>query len=114
MIGLNRVQLIGFLGVTPEMSDTPGGNQVCNFRMAVTRSWKTDDGERKEATEWFNVEAWGRLGEICQQYLDKGSLVFLEGRLQTNKYEQNGSTRYFTKVVASRMQMLDRKEASPA
>ena len=68
------------------------------------------EGENKENTEWVNVEAWGRLGEVCQQYLHKGSLIFLEGRLKTNKYEdKGGETKYYTKVVALSMQMLDRK-----
>lgn len=109
MDGLNRVQLLGNLGVKPELKNTPTGKQVCTFRMAVNRRWRSSDGEQKQDTEWFNIEAWGRLGEICQQYLDKGSLIFLEGRLQTDRYEQNGDTRYFTKVIASRMKMLDRK-----
>jgi single-strand DNA-binding protein len=74
----------------------------------VTRRWKSD-GQSKEATDWFNVEAWGRLGEICQQYLGKGRLVFVEGRLQIDRVEQDGDTRYYTKIVASQMQMLDRK-----
>jgi len=112
MPGLNRVQLIGNLGKDPETRYTPSGKQVCGFSVAVNRRWKSD-GETKEATDWFNVDAWGRLGEICQQYLKKGSLVFLEGRLQTDRFESDGETRYFTKVVASQMQMLDRKSEQP-
>jgi len=75
----------------------------------VGRRWKDSQGETKEATDWFNVEAWGRLAEICQAYLGKGRLVFIEGRLQTDRYESQGETRYFTKVIAQQMQMLDRK-----
>jgi len=75
----------------------------------MTNRWKSKEGEAKEHTEWVNVEAWGRLGEICQEYLKKGSLVYVEGRLSTNKYEDKGETKYFTKVVALAMQMLDRK-----
>jgi single-strand DNA-binding protein len=108
MAGLNRVQLIGYLGGDPETRQTPSGRQVCTFSVAVTRRWKSD-GQSKEATDWFNVEAWGRLGEICQQYLGKGRLVFVEGRLQIDRVEQDGDTRYYTKIVASQMQMLDRK-----
>jgi single-strand DNA-binding protein len=108
MAGLNRVQLIGYLGADPETRQTPSGRQVCTFSVAVTRRWKSD-GQSKEATDWFNVEAWGRLGEICQQYLGKGRLVFVEGRLQIDRVEQDGDTRYYTKIVASQMQMLDRK-----
>ncbi|MBC8496126.1 MAG: single-stranded DNA-binding protein [Anaerolineales bacterium] len=113
MPGLNRVQLIGYLGKDPETRYIPSGKQVCAFSVAVSRRWKRADGEAKEATDWFNIEAWGRLGEICQQYLNKGSLVFLEGRLQMDRFESDGETRYFTKVVASQMQMLDRKPGEP-
>lgn len=110
MIGLNRVQLIGHLGGDPELKHTPTGKKVCKFSVAVNSRWRDKDGNKKEDTEWFNIEAWSRLGEICQEYLKKGSLIFLEGRLKTDRYEQEGDTRYFTKVVASQMQMLDKKE----
>jgi single-strand DNA-binding protein len=109
MPALNRVQLIGRLGKDPEGKFTPTGKKVVHFSVAISNRWKSKEGETKEYTEWVNVEAWGRLGEICQEYLKKGSLVFLEGRLKTDKYEDKGETRYFTKVVALAMQMLDRK-----
>jgi single-strand DNA-binding protein len=109
MAGLNRVQLIGNLGKDPETRFTPQGNKVCTFSVAVNRRWKSGDGMPKEETEWFNIEAWGRLGEICQQYLQKGRRVYLEGRLKTRKYDQEGETRYFTRVVANQMIMLDRR-----
>lgn len=110
MPGLNRVQLIGYLGKDPETRFTPKGSTVTSFTVAVTRRWRGATGESKEATDWFNVEAWGKLGEICQSYLNKGRLVFIEGRLQTDRYEvEDGEVRYFTKVVAAEMQMLDRK-----
>ena len=112
MPSLNRVQLIGNLGKDPETRYTPSGKQVCAFSVAVNRRWKSD-GEMKETVDWFNVDAWGRLGEICQQFLKKGSSIFLEGRLQTDRVESDGETRYFTKVVASQMQMLDRKSDQP-
>jgi single-strand DNA-binding protein len=107
---LNRVQLIGRLGKDPESRFTPNGKQVTHFSLAVSNRWKSADGEAKESTEWVNIEAWGRLGEICQQYLHKGSLIYLEGRLKTDKYEEKGENKYFTKVVALVMQMLDRKQ----
>ena len=112
MPGLNRVQLIGRLGKDPETRFTHKGSKVCSFSVAVDRRWKSE-GESREATDWFNVEAWGKLGEICQSYLGKGRLVFIEGRLQTDRYESEEETRYFTKVVASQMQMLDRKPEEP-
>ena len=110
MPSLNRVQLIGRLGKDPETRYTPTGKKVTSFTMAVDRRWRNAEGEQKEATDWFNIEAWGRLGEICQSYLGKGRLVFIEGRLQTDQYEQGGEKRYFTKVVVTQMQMLDRKQ----
>ena len=109
MPSLNRIQLIGHLGKDPEGRVTPKGSKVCSFSLAVNRRWKNSAGEEKESTDWFNVEAWGRLGEICQQYLRKGRLVFLEGQLRTDRYDHEGETRYYSKVVASQMQMLDRK-----
>lgn len=110
MPGLNRVQLIGYLGRDPESRTIPSGQKVCGFSLGVTRKWKSGS-ENKEATDWFNVEAWGRLGELSQQYLRKGSLVYLEGRLKTDKYEDKGETKYFTRVVALVLQFLDRKPA---
>ena len=106
---LNRVQLIGYLGKDPESRFTPTGKKVTHFSVAISNRWKSSEGESKEYTDWVNVEAWGRLGEICQEYLKKGSLVYLEGRLRTDRIESEGNTRYFTKVVALAMQMLDRK-----
>lgn len=108
MPALNRVQLIGRLGKDPEGKYTPSGKKVTHFSLAVSQRWKAN-GEAKEYTEWVNVEAWGRLGEVCQEYLKKGSLVYIEGRLKTEKYEDKGETRYFTKIVAVALQFLDRK-----
>ncbi len=114
MAGLNKVQLIGYLGRDPETRHTPTGKKVCSFSLAVSRRWRGGEGEAKEATDWFNVEAWGRLGEVCQSYLGKGRLVYIEGRLQTDRYEHEGETRFFTKVIAGQMQMLDRKPEEEA
>jgi single-strand DNA-binding protein len=113
---LNRVQMIGRLGADPETRFTPKGNKVCQFRIAVDERWRGPDGETRERTDWFRIEAWGRLGEICQEYLSKGRLVLIEGRLQTDQYEKNGEKRTMTKIVARNMQMLDRKpeESEPA
>ena len=109
MPALNRVQLMGRLGKDPEGKFTPTGKKVTHFSVAISNRWKSKEGEAKEYTEWVNVEVWGRLGEVCQEYLKKGSLVFIEGRLKTDRYEDKGETRYYTKVVALAMQMLDRK-----
>ena len=111
MPALNRVQLIGRLGKDPEGRFTPTGKQVTHFSLAVSNRWRTKDGETKEYTEWVNIEAWGRLGEVCQEYLKKGSLIYLEGRLKTDKYEEGGESKFYTKVVALAVQFLDKKPA---
>lgn len=110
--GLNKVMLIGNLGQDPEMRYTPSGKAVTAFSLASSRTWMTSSGERREATEWFNVIAWGSLAEICNQYLKKGSSVYVEGRLQTRRWENaEGQQCYRTEVVASEMIMLDRRES---
>ncbi len=116
MPGLNRVQLIGYLGRDPETRFTPTGKKVTQFSVAVDRRWRSAEGEPKEATDWFNIEAWGRQGEICQEYLKKGSLVYIEGRLRTDITGEGDDRKYFTKVVVQGLQMLDRKhgEEEPA
>jgi single-strand DNA-binding protein len=106
--GINKVILIGNLGQDPETRTTPGGTTVTNIRIATSESW-TDkaSGEKKEQTEWHTVVMWNRLGEIAAEYLRKGSQVYIEGRLQTRKWQdKTGNDRYSTEVVASEMQML--------
>ena len=106
--GLNKVLIIGSLGADPEMRFTPGGKPVTSYSVEVNRGWRTSEGERKEATEWFNVVAWGHLAEICNQYLRKGSQVYVEGRLQTRNWEDSSGTRHFrTELVANEMIILD-------
>jgi single-strand DNA-binding protein len=112
MPALNRVQLIGRLGRDPESRFTPTGKKVAHFSVAISNRWKDREGEMRESTEWVNVEAWERLGETCQQYLKKGSLVYVDGRLKTDKVENQGDARYFTKVVAQTVQFLDNRVAS--
>ncbi len=110
MPALNRVQLIGRLGRNPETRTTPTGKKVATFSMAVSQRRKSD-GNVKEFTDWVNVETWGSLAEVSQKYLKKGSLIYLEGHLKTDKYEdKGGDTKYFTKVVAVQLQFLDKKE----
>ncbi|HEX9840366.1 MAG TPA: single-stranded DNA-binding protein [Anaerolineales bacterium] len=110
--GLNKVQIIGHLGRDPEMRYTPSGRPVTTFTMAVSRSWNTVDGERHNETEWFNVVAWGNLAEICKQYLNKGQQVYIEGRLQTRRWDDKEGTKHTSvEVVANEMMMLgDRRE----
>jgi single-strand DNA-binding protein len=106
--GINKVILIGNLGQDPETRTTPGGTTVTNLRIATSESWKDkQSGEMKEQTEWHTVVCWSRLGEIAGEYLRKGSQVYIEGRLQTRKWQdKSGNDRYSTEVVASEMQML--------
>ena len=92
--GLNKVLIIGALGSEPEMRYTPSGKPVTSFSVAVTRGWRTSEGERKEATEWFNVVSWGNLAEICNQHLRKGSQVYIEGRLQTRSWDDAGGVKH--------------------
>ena len=106
MPALNRFQLIGYLGRDPESKYTPTGKRVTDFPVAITNRWKDDSGETREHTEWVQIEAWGRLAETCHEYLGKGSLAYVEGRLKTDRYEDQGETRYFTKVVARTVQFL--------
>ena len=111
MPALNRVELMGNLGRDPETRFTPKGNKYCQFTVAVNRPHRAADGpDKSDNADWFNIQAWGKLAEICQQYLSKGRLVYIEGRMRTNKWnDDKGETHYFTVVVANRMQMLDRK-----
>lgn len=106
---LNKVQLTGRLGKDPETRYTNQGNAVTQFTVASHRRWRTADGQEHDDTEWFNIVAWNKLAEICQQYLRKGSRVYIEGRLQTRSWddEQTGQKRYKTEVIASDMIMLD-------
>ena len=110
MAGINKVILIGRLGRDPEIRYTPGGAAVANFTMATSEEWRDKEtGEKQERTEWHRVVAWRRLGEICGEYLKKGSQVYIEGRLQTRDWEdRDGNKRYTTEIIAQNMQMLDR------
>jgi single-strand DNA-binding protein len=109
MASLNKVMLIGNLGADPEIRYTPSGAAVANFNMATKAQWTTKEGEKEDRTEWHRIVAWRRLGEICGEYLHKGSLVYIEGRLQTRSWEdRDGNKRYTTEIVAQGMQMLDR------
>ncbi len=114
--GLNKVMIIGHLGKDPEMRYTPSGRPVTTFTVAVSRSWNSADGERHAETEWFNVVAWGNLAEICKQYLAKGQQVYIEGRLQTRRWDdKEGQKHTSVEIVANEMMMLgDRRDAAHA
>lgn len=109
--GLNKVMVIGHLGKDPEMRYTPSGRPVTTFSIAVSRSWNTADGERRSETEWFNIVSWGNLAEICKQYLHKGQQVYIEGRLQTRRWEdKEGQKHTNVEVVANEMMMLGERK----
>lgn len=108
--GVNKVILIGNLGQDPELRYTGSGTAVCNMRLATNESYKDSNGEWVDRTEWHNVVTWARLAEICGEYLKKGSMIYIEGSLQTRSWEdRDGNTRYTTEVKAQEMQMLDSK-----
>ena len=111
MAGVNKVILIGRLGRDPEMRYMADGTAVANFSIATSEDWKDKTtGEKKERTEWHRIVAWRRLGEICGQYLTKGREVYVEGKLQTRSWEQDGQTKYMTEIVASTVQFLGGKD----
>jgi single-strand DNA-binding protein len=108
-VSVNKVILVGNLGKDPELRYTPNGTAVANFPLATSENFKDRDGNRQERTEWHNVVAWRQLAEICGKYLHKGKQVYVEGKLQTRKWQdKNGIDRYTTEVVADTMQMLGR------
>ena len=111
MRGVNKVILVGTLGCDPETRTFPNGGSLTQFSIATSESWTDKNtGERKEHTEWHRIVASNRLGEIAQQYLKKGSKVYIEGKLKTRQWtDQNGQERYTTEISASELQMLDSK-----
>jgi single-strand DNA-binding protein len=110
---LNRCAFIGHLGADPELRYTAAGTPVANFNIAANREWKDkDSGEKQQVAEWIRIVAFARLGEVCGEYLHKGSRVYIAGRLQTRKWQdQAGSDRYTSEIVANELQMLDAKPA---
>jgi single-strand DNA-binding protein len=114
-MSVNRVILVGRLGRDPETRYTSGGQAVCNFTLATDEVYKDRAGERQKRTEWHRIVAWSKLAEICQQYLKKGSLVFIEGRIQSRQWDdREGNKRTTVEIVANTMKMLGpRAEAAP-
>ena len=105
--GINKAILIGNLGRDPEVRYLQDGSAICNFSIATSEQWKDkNSGQKKEKTEWHRIVAFKRLAEICAEYLTKGSRVYVEGKLQTRSWEQEGVTKYTTEIVASEIQML--------
>lgn len=105
---MNKAILIGRLGADPEKRFTPTGKVVVRFTLATDRRYTDANGEKVEHTDWHNVEVWGKMAETVAQYCSKGKLVCVEGRLQTDRYESNGETKYWNKIVASQVEFLSR------
>ncbi len=111
MASVNKVILVGNLGRDPEVRYMPNGEAVCNFSIATTDTWKDKSGARQERTEWHNIVMYRKLAEIAGEYLKKGRPVYIEGRLQTRKWQtKEGQDRYTTEIVADQMQMLGTRE----
>jgi single-strand DNA-binding protein len=112
---VNKAILIGRLGKDPEVRYTPDGAMVTNFNLATDEQWKDKNGEKVQKTEWHKIVTFGKLAEICGNYLVKGKLVFIEGRIQTRSWEdKDGVKRFTTEIVAGNMQMLDSKGQTKA
>ena len=110
---MNKILIIGNLGSDPEMRYTPNGNPVTSFTVATNRRYRTGDGENREETEWFRISAWNRLAETCNQYLQRGSKVYVEGRLSSRTYVGNdGETRVSLDVNASEVRIIDSRGAT--
>jgi len=115
MAGLNKAILIGNLGRDPEVRYTPSGLAVANFTIATSEAWSNKEGEKQTRTEWHRIVAFGKLGEICGEYLSKGKQVYIEGRIQTREWEdKEGNKRYTTEIVASQMLMLGTRDSGGA
>jgi len=108
MSGVNKVILLGRLGQDPELKYTPGGNAVANFSIATSESWSDKQGQKQERTEWHRIVVWGKLAELCNQYLAKGRQIYLEGQLQTRSWDdaKSGEKRYITEVLAKSVQFI--------
>ena len=110
MASVNKAIIVGRLGKDPDMKYFQDGSAVCNFSVATSETWKDKTtGDKKEKTEWHRVTTFRRLAEICGGFLSKGSLVYIEGKLQTRQYEKDGQTHYTTEIIGDKMQMLDSK-----
>lgn len=110
MKSINKATLIGHVGRQPEIRYTQGGAPVANFSVATNEYWTSASGDKQERTEWHKIVAWGKLAEFCQEYVQKGSYLYIEGRIQTRNYEdRDGVKRYITEIRANEIGLLDRK-----
>ena len=108
---INKCILVGNLGADPELRHTSSGNDVVNFNVATTERWKDKEGQQQETTEWHRIVIWGKLANICAEYLHKGSRVYIEGKITTRQWEDgSGAKRYTTEIIAREVKMLDSRE----
>lgn len=114
MASLNKVLLIGNVGKDPEIKTFASGNKVASITLATTERYKDRNGEQKEETEWHSVQAFGKLADVVERFVHKGSLLYLDGKIRTRSYEADGRTMYRTEILADHIQMLDRRENRPA
>ena len=114
MASLNKVTLIGNVGKDPEIKTFASGNKVASITLATTERYKDRNGEQKEETEWHSVQAFGKLADVVERFVHKGSLLYLDGKIRTRSYEADGRTMYRTEILADHIQMLDRRENRPA
>jgi single-strand DNA-binding protein len=114
MASINKVILIGRLGKDPELKYTQSGQPVAGFSLATHEVWRDKQGQKQEALEWHNVTVWGKAGENCDKYLNKGSHVYIEGQIKTDSYEKNGEKRYSTKIVAREVKFLSSRNDTQA
>ncbi|MBQ2438136.1 MAG: single-stranded DNA-binding protein [Clostridia bacterium] len=114
MASLNRVLLIGNVGKDPEIKTFASGNKVAQITLATSERYKDRNGEQKEETEWHSVQAFGKLADVVERFVHKGSLLYLDGKIRTRSYEADGRTMYRTEILADHIQMLDRRENRPA
>ena len=114
MASLNKVTLIGNVGKDPEIKTFASGNKVASITLATSERYKDRNGEQKEDTEWHSVQAFGKLADVVERFVHKGSLLYLDGKIRTRSYEADGRTVYRTEILADHIQMLDRRENRPA
>ena len=114
MASLNKVTLIGNVGKDPEIKTFASGNKVAQITLATSERYKDRNGEQKEETEWHSVQAFGKLADVVERFVHKGSLLYLDGKIRTRSYEADGRTMYRTEILADHIQMLDRLENRPA
>ena len=114
MASLNKVLLIGNVGKDPEIKTFASGNKVAQITLATSERYKDRNGEQKEDTEWHSVQAFGKLADVVERFVHKGSLLYLDGKIRTRSYEADGRTMYRTEILADHIQMLDRRENRPA